>query len=359
MFELEVLGDWLSNAAIAAGNLFRPTALAGNAELASDEVGEVQFLEIIPPVTGLGVVESLQNVRLICDGKEHPFINIEGTETFLMAPPYTNIFKNKVVNFGTPLVDAVKTGTPLLIATCPKFAYDLRVQAQAGVGGITANFRIRAWGYRYELDQLTRVLGESIGGSFSVVDTRNNRTLENFKIPVSPSKTTWTQLPGGQDQAVPKINYMYRYAFNAAATVANTPYQFRYDNGNVLLDEENMRFEYDRVKNALIISGLGVNAPANLLQTFFNIDGWERPDRRYPTTQFNNPFHFGTGAPIIPAGLAMYFGVRELDKPYLIWDEIGYLACVDNGTPIAANQIAVTIFGTIIEFGTLGYEGTE
>jgi hypothetical protein len=356
MFELEVLGDWTSIAAIAAGNLYRPTALAGNAELDRTEVAEVVYLEIIPPVTGLGVVEDLRNVRLILDGKEHPWININGTDTFLMAPPYTNIFKGGVIKFGTPLVDAVKTGSPLLLNSCPKYAHELRVQAQAGVGGITANFRIRAWGYRYETDQINRLLGDSVGGSFSVIDTRNNRTLDQFKIPVVPSVDTWTQLPGGQDQAVPKINFLYRYAFNANATTVNTPYQFRYDVGNVALDEENMRFEFDRVKSALIIQGLGVRAPANLLQTFFNIDGWERPDRRYPTQQNNNPFHFGLGTPLLPAGIPMYHAVRELDKPYLIWNEIGYLASVDAGVAVPANNIAVSVYGVMIEMSSTGQE---
>lgn len=351
MFELQVLGDWTSVGAIAAGNLFRPTALAGNAELDSSEVAEVQYLEITPPVTGLGVVENLQNVRLILDGKEHPFININGTDTYLMQPPFTNILKNGITNFGVPLLDAVRQGNPLLLGTCPKYSKDLRVQAQAGAGGISASFRIRAWGYRYELDQLRGILGDSIGGSLQIADNRNRRTLELFKSPVVPSKDTWTQLPGGLDQAVPKVNHLARYAFNVNATVVNIPYQFRYDTGDVLIEEENMRFEYDRISNALLVEGIGTNAPANLLNTFLNIDGEDRPDSRFPTEQNNNPLHFGRGNPLIPANIPLYYTVRPFDKPYLIWNEIGYLAAVDNGVSIVANNIAVALYGTIIEMG--------
>lgn len=349
MFELQVLGDWTNVAALAAGTLYRPTAIAGNAELANNEVAEVQFLEIVPPVTGLGVVENLENIRLILDGKEHTFINISGTDTYLTQPPTSNLFHNCVINFGMPLVDAVKAGQGVLYGTCPKFSQNLRIQAQAGVGGTTAPFRIRAWGYRYELDQLIGVLGNSVGGSFSVYDSRNNRTLDQFKVPVVPSKNTWTQLPGGLDQAVPKVNFMYRYAFNVNATTPNVPYQMRYDTGNVLIEEQNMRFDYDRVKSALIVKGLGVRAPADLLQTWFNINSYERPKSRYPTQLNNNPFHFGRATPFLPATEPLYYTVKTLDKPYLIWNEIGYLAVQDDGVSIPANTISTSIFGTIIE----------
>ena len=310
---------------------------------------EVMFLEVIPPVTGLGVVENLENIRLILDGKEHPFINISGTDTFLTQPPTTNAKDSYYVTFGASLYDAVKAGNPVLLGTCPKYSQNLRIQAQSGVGGITASFRIKAWGYRYELDQLTRLLGDSIGGSFSVIDSRNNRQLDSFKIPVIPSKNTWTQLPGGLDQAVPKTNFLYRYAFNVNATVANIPYQMRYDTGNVALEEYNMRFEYDRIKSALIVSGLGVRAPANLLNTWFNIDGDDRPKKRYPTQQNFNQFHIGVAAPLLPAAIPLYYSVKKLDKPYLIWNEIGYLQIVDNGVPVIAGAACTSIFGTIIE----------
>lgn len=349
MFELQVLGDWTNVAALAAGTLYRPTSLVGNAELANNEVAEVQYLEIVPPVTGLGVVENLENIRLILDGKEHTFINISGTDTFLTQPPTNNIFHNYTVNFGTSMVDAIKAGQGVITGTCPKYSQNLRIQAQAGVGGTSAAFRIRAWGYRYELDQLVRLLGDTIGGSFSVFDNRNNRTLDQFKIPVVPSKSTWTQLPGGLDQAVPKINFFYRYAFNVNATVPNVPYQMRYDTGNVLIEEQNMRFEYDRIKSALIVKGLGVRAPANLLQTWFNIDGDERPKSRYPTQLNNNPFHFGRAFPFLPAVEPLYYTVKTLERPYLIWNEIGYLAIQDDGAAIPANAVSTSLYGTIIE----------
>lgn len=349
MFDLQLLGDWTNVAALAAGTMYRPTSLAGNAELANNEVAEVAYLEVIPPVTALGVVENLENIRLILDGKEHTFINISGTDTFLTQPPTTNAVNGYSVNFGMPLFDAVRAGNPVLLGTCPKFSQNLRVQAQAGVGGTTAAFRIKAWGYRYEIDQLAYLLGDSIGGSFSVVDSRRNRQLDSFKIPIIPSKNTWTQLPGGLDQAVPKINFLYRYAFNTNATVANIPYQMRYDTGNVGLEENNMRFEYDRIKSALIVQNLGVRAPVDLLNTWLNIDGDDRPKKRYPTQQNSNQFHMGRATPMLPAAMTLYYSVKKLEKPYLIWNEIGYVAIVDDGVAVLAGAACLSIAGTIIE----------
>lgn len=360
MFELVVLGDWLNTSAISAGNLYRPTSVSGNGELASDEVGEVVFLEVVPPVTGGGAVENLENIKLILDDIEHPWINLQGTDTYLMTAPRTNIKTNPyfntqneiLYNFGMPMVDAVNSPAPLLMATCPKFKNDLRIQAQAGSGGTSANFRIRAWGYRYKVDQLNMLFGAVIGGQVGFNDRRNNRTLQFIKPDVPISKTAWTQLPGGMDQAVPKIQHFSRYAFNANATTANVPYQFRYDVGNVGSNDQNMRFEYDRFNNALLIERLGVRASANLEEVFLNIDGEDRPKSRIPTLSGLNPIHFGRGNPILPASQPLYYQVPKFAKPYLVWNEIGYFAIVDNGSTVGANNVIAAMTGTHIEMGS-------
>jgi hypothetical protein len=349
MFELTVLGDWLSTGAIAAGNLFRPSAAAGNAELDSDEVAEIVKIEVIPPVTGGGVVEELRDIKLYLDGKLHDYINVIGTDTFNQNVPITNDFSNPPVFLGTPMIDAINQGNPLVNAICPKFSDDVRVQATAGAGGISANFRIRLWGYRYELDQLTRLFGSSLGGQLSVVDRRRDRTLSLTKPTVTINKENWTQLPGGLDQAVPKIFTFFRYAFNANPTTPNVPYQFRFDTGNVDSEDENLRFEYDRFDKALLVENLGVRAAANSLNTFIWIDGERHPDSAYPTLLNNNRLHFGRGNPLLPATLPLYYPTYKLDKPYFIWNDIGYIAHTDNGVSIPANNVAISLSGRLIE----------
>jgi len=350
LFELQVLGDFLHTGSLAAGNVWRPTAQTGKTELEADEVAEVVYLEVVPPVKADGTAELLESINLILDGKKHPYININGTQTYLMAPPKTNIFGN-LVALGVPMVNAAKMAAPLYEGTCPKYKNDLKIEVTAGTGGITESFRVRLWGYRYKVDQLASAVAPMLGGAINIEDKRRGRTLSIYKTPVSLTKEGWTQLPGGLDQAMPKINPLIRYAFNANATTVNIPYEFRYDIGNVNSEDENLRFDYDRYKNALVLKGLGVRAPANLAETFISINGEEHPDGRFPTTQYLNPIHFGNVHPILSENFYpnLYYPIPKLDKPYLIWNEIGYIACVDNGSQVAAGDIIVAINGTIIE----------
>lgn len=347
--ELQILGDFLHTGTQAAGTVWRPTAQEGNAELDSHEVAEVVFMEIFPPVTSTGVAEPLEEIHLVLDDKSHEeYISILGTDTYLMCPPKNNIFKNGLLAFGTPMIFAVKGGSPLYEGVCPKYAKSLKIEAKAGAGGITQDYRIRLWGYRYPVQELSRLIG-SVGGKLEIRDERTNRTLTVEKPSIAVSWETWTQLPGGLDQAVPKINPLIRYARNANATTPNTPYQFRYETGDVAARTENLYFPFDIWKQALVVHGLGVYAPANLAWTFLNIDGKDRPKKRIPTTQYNNPLHFGRAYPILPADLPLYYTIPKFDRPYLIWQDKGYVAVQDNGTSIAANQITVALSGLLIE----------
>jgi hypothetical protein len=112
-----------------------------------------------------------------------------------------------------------------------------------------------------------------------------------------------------------------------------------------------MYFPFDIENKALVVKGLGVRAPANLAETFLNINGKDRPKGRIPTTQFLNPIHFGRAYPLYPADFPAYFTIPKFDKPYLIWQDKGYVAIQDNGTSISAGEITVYLNGLLIEMG--------
>jgi len=347
-YELQVLGDWTHTGAQATGVPWRPTSQAGNAELDSHEVAEIVFMEIVSPVTADGTVEALERIKLILDEKDYgEYISLLGTDTFLIAPPKTNLMNGQLFAFGTPMVNAVKNA-PLYEGTCPKFAKSVKIEAVAGTGGISASYRIRLWGYRYPTQELSRLIG-TVGGSLEIRDDRTNRSLVITKQPVNVSWETWTQLSGGLDQSMPKINPFIRYARNANATTPNIPYQFRYDTGDVTNREENMYFPYDVENKALVIKGLGVRAPANLAATFLSISGKDRPKKRIPTTQFNNPLHFGKAYPLYPADYPGYFIIPKVDKPYLVWADKGYVSVIDNGIAVIAGTATVYLNGLLIE----------
>jgi len=348
-FELQLLGDFLHTGTQAAGVAWRPTAQSGDAELDSHEVAEVVFMEIVPPVTAGGVAEALERIKLILDEKDYgEYINLFGTDDYLIAPPKTNVINGQLFAFGTPLVNAVKSGAPLYEGVCPKYAKSVKIETVAGTGGISADYRIRLWGYRYPVQELSRLIG-SVGGTLEIRDERTNRSLVVSKPYVAASWETWTQLPGGLDQAMPKINPLIRYARNANATTPNVPYQFRYETGDVANREENLYFPFDVENKALVVKGLGVRAPANLAETFLNIDGKDRPKGRIPTTQYLNPLHFGKAYPLYPADLPLYFPIPKFDKPYLIWQDKGYVAVQDNGVSVSGGAITVYLNGLLIE----------
>lgn len=348
-FELQLLGDFVHTGAQPEGTVWRPTAQSGGGELDSHEVAEIVFIEIVPPVTDAGAAEPLENIVLVLDEKPYsPYINILGTDTFLAFPPATNAVWGEILAFGTPMVNAVKGGAPLLEGICPKYSKSVKVETRAGTGGITQDYQIRLWGYRYPVQELARLIGV-VGGTLEFRDLRTNRSFSVTKPQITPTWETWTQLPGGLDQAMPKINPLVRYARNANATTPNTPYQFRYETGDVATREENLYFPFDVENKALIVKGLGVRAPAHLESTFLNIDGKDRPKKRFPTTQNLNPLHFGRAYPPLPAELPLYYTIPKLDRPYLIWQDKGYVAVQDDGTQIPANQITVALNGVLVE----------
>jgi len=346
--ELQVLGDFLHTGAQSAGTWWRPSPATGNGELDSHEVAEVVFVEVIPPVDSSGNPENLSRIQLNLDNKLEQYNLIPGHDDYVVNPPKTNAYNGQILAFGKPIWNVEPTFAGMLQATCPKFRKSVTVECYAG-GDITGDYRVRIWGYRYRAEDLPSVAG-FIGGSGTISDPVTGRSSQFIDKPsLSVTEDTWTQLPGGLDQAVPKIFHFMRLAFNAQATTANIPYEFRFKDGLVATREEDLLFEYDIEKKIAVIKGLGVRAPAHLKEVWFDIGGDVRPKGKFPTTQYLNPLHFGRAYPILPADLPLYFTIPLLDDLILISNEKAVVKAVDDGTSISAGEIAVIVNGILIE----------
>lgn len=351
--ELRLLCDFFSNAGLAVNTWARPTPLAVNGELENDERAEVVYAEIWSPVTGPGVEEELLRVIPVLDGHEYgSYVSLNGIRATVMAPPRTRIWAGRLYSFGTP-----HNNNPLLNTTL-KYKQNVTVNVLAGATiAITQPYRVRLWGYVYKVEELPSVFGTMIFPAY-LSERARNRVLTLDKAPILVTGDSWLKLPGGKDQSIPKINPFIRYAYNLAATDGfQGDYQLRFQTGNVLTSEENMYFEFDKL-DALLVEGLGVkaDAAADLARTGFRIDGDYHPKgpstrtSLYPTTLGINEINFGHLAPLAPIAWPVYVSIPKLDRPLLIWDEIGMVVVRDDGTAaVVANGVCVALTGTRIE----------
>lgn len=370
-YELRVLADYIQPAppvVQAANTWVRPTPAAVGGELELDERGEVVFAEIQPPVNAPGLNdEDLRKIVIVLDGHETgQYVSLSGIRTTLMAPPKQRMWGNRLYSFGSP-----RNTNPLLNTTL-KYKQNVTIACLAGpnvlgITGAAQPYRVRLWGYIYKTSELPSAFnGGVMQFPAQLVDTARRRIVDINKAAIPVNGDTWATLPGGVDQSIPKINPFARYAYNALATDGlQGDYQFRFTQGGVLEEQENLYFEFDD-KDCLLIEGLGVNpsfdvnmAPAgvfpNLARTGLRIAGDYHPkgpttrQSLFPTDALVNSLHYGwlpivvnAFAPVAP--LDIYVAIPKLDRPYLIWNEIGYVTIRDNGVPaVPADPLGVTV----------------
>ncbi len=367
-YELRLLADYTQLAAVQLANTWRrPTPATVGGELETDERGEVVFAEIQPPVDAPGLNdEDLRKVVIILDGHETgEYVSLSGIRTTLMAPVKERIWGAKLYSFGTP-----RSTNPLLNTTL-KYKQNVTVAclagpAAAGITGASQPYRVRLWGYVYKTSELPAAFN---GGVMQfptyLIDTARRRTLSISKAPIPINGDTWKTLPGGVDQGVPKINPFARFAYNAMATDGlQGDYQFRFAQGGVGDENENLYFDFDEM-DALLVEGLGVNAsfdtlipPAGvfptLTRTGLRIAGDYHPKgpttrlSLFPTDALMNQLSYGwlpivvnAFAPVAP--LDIYVAIPKLNRPYLIWNEIGMVVIRDNGVAVPADPLGVTV----------------
>ena len=355
-YEMRLLAEYHCTGGQTANTWKRPTPGDVGGELERDERAEVVFAEIFPPFSAPATGEALKKIIPVLDGEKYgEYISLSGELESLMAPPKLSIWGGKLYSFGTP-----KSNNPLLSTTL-KYSHHVTVECLAGVTAITADYRVRLWGYVYKVDELPRVFGTMGGGIpgrpdlFALlVDRARGRELPIRKatiggIPVNGD--TWRTLPGGKDQSIPKINPLIRYAYNLLATDGKSgDYQFRYQTGNVAESEENLYFDLDSL-DAILVEGIGIrpDAAGNLAKTALKIAGDYHPKGLIPTTLTNNPLHFGWAYPFFPNTIPLYYAIPKLESPYLILNEIGALIAQDGGTAVLADALTAALTGIRIE----------
>lgn len=358
-YELRLLCDAFRNAAVlgnqAVNTPWRPTPANVLGELESNERGEVVFAEVWSPVTGAGVEEELRKVIIILDGDEYgKYVSLSGIRATCMAPPKTRIFGGDLYTFGSPL-DPTKTLQDPIRNTTLKYKQNITVATLCGpTVQITQNYRIRLWGYVYKEEELPRF--GSMQFPYYLTERTRQRTLWLNKDPIPITAASWLTLPGGKDQAIPKVNPFARYAYNLLATDGmQGDYQFRFTAGAVAEEQENLYWEFDQL-DALFVAGLGIKAGANLARTGLRIAGNYHPkgqtDRSalFSTTPGINELNYGHLFPFAPVDHPYFNAIPRLITPYLIWNEIGFPVIRDDGVgAVAANAVQVALTGIRLE----------
>jgi len=316
--ELRCLCDYLGGAQ-AVNTWARPTPLAVGGELEVDERAEIVYAEIWPPVTVAGVEEELRKVVIVVDGTDiSNYISLSGIQSTLMAPPKDRIWGAKLFSFGTPRSNLAFKSTTI------KYKQNVTVHTLAGpTVPITQPFRIRLWGYIYKKSELPTIFGEMVFPP-AVVDEARNRSFPLAKAPIPVNADTWLTLPGGKDQAIPKINPFARYAYNLLATDGQQgDYQLRFETGGVSEADENLYWEFDG-KDALFIKSLGVKligAGANLARTGLRISGSYHP--KGPTTRSSLfPTTLGINSLTSVIWLHMLRQTTRILRPFRCWTSL-------------------------------------
>ncbi|MBA7658844.1 hypothetical protein ES703_66804 [subsurface metagenome] len=321
-------------------------------ELEADEMGEIVFAEVDSPVTGGGAEEPLERWYPVLDGSKYSdYLALNGVFSPLMNPRQLNTLGN-IMAFGTPVAEAVHKAVPMLEARCPKFKSKVSIEAWAGAGGITADYRIRLHLYVYRKEELPAI-APSIPGLASLRDVARRRTITVGKPSIPLTYDLWDDLPGGMDQSMPRIDPFMRWATNYVATTPNTDYAFRVILGNVdpTKDWQELHFDYEPGERILLIGGLGVRAdPAgNLKDTALLIAGDYHPKGRLFTEFDDNVIHFGHMVPFDAIGSDYFVAIPKFDKPYIIYDEIGEVVIRDDGVAVLAGAVTVALSGVLIE----------
>lgn len=326
-------------------------------ELESDEVAEIEYIEIFSPQVG-GVAEDLKQVIPVLDGAAiEEYISLSGRYDSNMAPARLHQFcgpsplqqTRAVFKFGETGIEDPFVNTTL------KAKKTINMRTYAGASDVTSDYRIRVYGYIYKEDsELREVFGDTVyGAEATLVDYNRGVRLPVTKDEIKVEIDNWDSFVGGVKQTKPQILPLIRYAYNAVKTTANTAFDFNYEAGDVAETWENMYFDFG-VGDALFIKGMGVRSPTHLERMGVKIG-----DREYPRTadtsdlfrvdRENNPLHFGHGEPLFPADLPLYVPIPILSLGYLIFNEKGRIIVYDDGTSVPADQIIAALQGIKVE----------
>lgn len=325
---------WTHTGALAAD----ATASSQVELFGDDEAYQIHKAEIFAPYAG-PLIENVL-IEILMNGDVVDTIKLDSR----MGPPFAIGYPTKIVTFGDR-----KSVNPLE-NTCLKGRTKLQVRAMGLLGGVTGDFSVRLSGDYFKKDEaLVDLLGPTFAPDpITVVDVLRGKSV-SFSRPVPISLANWTNMTAGAHKASkPRVMPYIRFARNYAATVVNTEFRLRHEDGNTKYDWESMSWDLD-AQTALIFEALGVEPDSNqrLKNIWFEFGGVEYPKDRYDARYAFNELPMGAPA---SGGIIQYQGPRILEKKFMATNELAEVRALDNGVSIpAANPFLVALWAKLIE----------
>lgn len=341
----------------AVGTDWEPTPLT----IESDEAIEIYALEIVPPVdVAAGKIQALK-ASITVDGRPIETVNIHG----LMAPAYHHTTISKAVNFGTPLLwrpilkfDPTLPNVQALLA-CPKIREGRKVSVRVkALETVTADYAVILKYARVRTDAVLR----GVVGMGTLPIRLALARLEELRPPdvyvkaaVTVSIEEWEKLPGGVDQAAPKVLPWVTYSTNAVATTPNEWYYLSYPpTATTGVPEiwQELFWDLREKREAYVLTHIAVWPHDNLRDVRFYYSGRavlpEYPTRPLPHENCFIPPQYSD---ITLNEKLRQPGPFQLPTPVLFHGITCGVQIRDIGTSIPAGAIMVGAWGSKLELG--------
>lgn len=336
-------------------------------QLDEQSIAEIAGIELIGPMSNLGVRAKLEYVRLRIDGEEYKHINLNE----MMAPPYSAYEPNQSPFFGghvrvgdryemLPPSFCHNIGIPMLLGGEPteavpkigpgaKIGIEVRAPRSAeGGADITNDLIVRLSVVQCRTTEMFKKLGEhygwlagnSVPQSFVFKDFEENGDIAEYSVDKSIEMTEngkfelddWTEVYGGLDAKKPYIYPYIRYANNAAATTTNEEFVFTKTGSKVLHDEQELDWNFEK-KEALKLEHIGVSPHVNHRYTRVYVQGRDSNPYAWTPDGAHNEYPMPAEKTQTPNH---YHGPAALGRGLIIWNTKGSVGVKDTGTVIPA-----------------------
>lgn len=336
-------------------------------QLDEQSVAEIAGIELIGPISATGIRDKLEYVRLRIDGEEYKHVNLNE----MMAPPFSAYEPNQSPFFGgsvkvgdqyemLPHSFCRNIGVPMLLGGNPtdavpkvgpgqKISVEVKApRAAEGGAAIENKLIVRLSVVQCRTTEMFKKLGTHYGWlsgsnipqSFVFKDFEENGDVAEYSVDKSIDMTEngdfrlddWTEVYGGLDAKKPYIYPYIRYANNAAATTTNEEFVFTKVGSNVLHDEQELDWNFDK-REALKLQHIGVAPNVNHKYTRVYIQGRDSNPYSWTPNGSENEFPMPgerTSPPL------HYHGPAALGRGMIIWNTKGSVGVKDNGTAIPA-----------------------
>lgn len=369
--ELRLLNRYTHTGTISANSSYSPPPILENSPnlprgaLNGKQVGEVAFMVVYSPVDAVtGAADDLRYVQLVLDGKNYPYIWMDGRQDTSMAPPPNRVRNGRVITFGEPFLGPNGKPNGILKATCPPFIASATWKAWAGSTAVTNPFTVELWGYVYDSVSLAARVPVYNPANVVIPDPLNNRSFTVVTKALQAAgdwRGAWTGKAGGTGQGIGNATPVFpliRQAQNANATTANQAYVPQYQNSSntpaVTNPQDNMYFT-PNARQALLFRRLGVVGPAapnstgyDLLSAWINTPGESEirhPAGGIPAAYNSSSLRFG----LVRGETNNFDGVPYLPQgEQLVTNETAFPTFVDNGTSIPSKNVTLALVSLLL-----------